>query len=74
MDTTRANEIRQKIEDHVATFKVGDMIVFYLYTEGEEIEMDGVIRLILGHTATVEHMYGTCFTNLTTAKHKLPNA
>lgn len=66
---TRLEEIKKKIADKAATFKVGDVIRFSKWNHDEEVQMTGTIVSIKGYGATVEHKHGTCFISLTEANH-----
>lgn len=59
-----------KIRNKIASFKVGEVIFFYLYDQYDsEITLMGEIVEISGNRARVKHDYGECWTSLYAADH-----
>lgn len=61
-------EIRQRNENRIASFKVGSKIDFKIF-DIQDIEMTGTILEIKDKRALVQHKFGTCFAELMYAKH-----
>lgn len=61
-------EIEERVKNHVAKFEVGNKVLFSLYGDGEDFDMEGVILSISEKLAKVEHKYGVCEVFLPIAK------
>lgn len=61
-------ELRTQINEKIATFNVGDEILFSLYDDNLEIPLTGIITSINNQHATVTHQYGQANVWLNLAK------